>query len=154
MRKSKWYNTQYTLKLEYPSASITGWKETTYSTGLWATSKTDAIKKARRRGLRERVIGPSNDTYPPCSEVINSPDLSFPEKMHSVVWLSNLAIRSGIATPQDILSDVGIIHLLVHRLIGAASDDPRILDFRVKKLESLVPGYLPVSPQPSKLMKG
>lgn len=140
-KKHKLYLTEYNVDFKLTF----GFKKGLYGSKIWATSKKQAISLARRRGIGERVIGLSiaQDPDIPTSQVLS---LASPQEvLHSLIWLSFLALKSKVATVDDIFSDSGILHLYIHRELMIDMLDPKnALVEAVLVLESKIPGYGPM----------
>jgi hypothetical protein len=78
-----------------------------YSFYCIANSKEEADSIVRKRGLNEKIIGESNIE-------INKDALY--DLMHEICFLGYIAIKSGNADIDDILSDKGVLHESIHLL--------------------------------------
>lgn len=123
-----------------------------YGAEIWARSMKEARRLARRRKIGERVISRGAVLQAAsASRTLRSRKATVATKLHSLVWLSYLAMSSGVATVDDILGDEnGIIHIFVHHADGITAKNspgvvtPAELLRKVRALERRVPGYPPV----------
>lgn len=82
--------------------------EDIYASQVIAVSKEEAEKIIEGRGLDEKIVG---------SREINSSDAY--DLLHTVCFLGWIALRTGKASPDDILSDKGVLHEAIHLFSGS-----------------------------------
>lgn len=132
-----WYMTDYRANWRGQDADEKSCSVGAYGGHLWARSMRAAKRIAEARGLGERVVsrGFIKDPYKVASEMFRS-KAPFEEKIHALCYLGMIAIASGVATPQEIIGDEGIVHKACHRR------DKKTLLARIEEIERRVPGYL------------
>jgi hypothetical protein len=97
----------------------------TYSCSLYASCEDEALRLCIERGLGEKIIGTSN-----VNVSISAKEL------HLITFMSFIALKSGKMTPDEILSDRGILHEAVHIMDGSF-DESTMIEFK-NKLNHLV----------------
>lgn len=143
---------------EYPGPR----SKATFGSFVWARDHEHANALAKQRGLGERVISvgydhPVADNPAPSqllaerSDWAKAPASAKLELIHATIFLAYLAVASGVRSKEDMLSDEGLLHDLVHFL--QYQDDPNTLGLAnlsrnnmlrwVKDVESETPGYRP-----------
>lgn len=133
-----WYLTDYRANWREQSKDEETAQVGAYGAHLWAASKEQAERIARQRGMGERVIsrgfnGPA--PYKTATQMLRSRKPAV-DKVHSLCFLGQIALASGIATAQEIIGDEGIVHDFCHS--GATKD----LLAKVAEIERRTPGYL------------
>ena len=97
-----------------------------YSSYVLAPDLQRATKKIKERNLDEQIesIGMKYDE----SDLINAIELFDSEKykhcMHAVIFMSYVLVRAGRVDAASLLSDVGVIHELLH-LITNCNTNPK-----------------------------
>jgi len=128
--ESGWFGTQYELEGK------------TYGTCLWARSLEDAFGVATLRRIGEEVSGRWFAPFVLPSKLLSqrSPTL---EVVHGTVFVGWLASKAGVADSQQMLSDTGLIHELIHYMqYGPINYPKKELIKRMKALEEKVPGLV------------
>lgn len=144
-RRAGWYGCYYGkggVRLDDPDRPVGH-----YGSKVWARSLKDARRVTAARNLGESVgYGPTNspDGLLP-SQLLSKRRANEAEVMHAAIFLCWIAYRSGTMTPDDMLSDEGLLHQLAHHF--QFSDEllipkRRKLVDRLRALESRVPGVV------------
>lgn len=128
-------------------------------TELLAPDYKTAVAYAKERGIDEEVVsaGSERPPYMLPSEWYDAGNI--PQALHAACFMGFVALKAGVATPEDLLSDGGIIHNLAHMLLkpsnfGPEADDPKSALHRVRgamleglrRLEARTPGYTRPTP--------
>lgn len=137
-----WYLTEYRGNLAPIGPDEELGRPGNYSAFLWASSRRQAGRIARQRGLSERVIFVSHRKRPyrTASQLLSMRKRTprhEKDVLHGLCFLGMIALASGTATIQDVLGDYGFIHEYCHRQFNRAD-----LIERIRVVEQRVPGYL------------
>jgi hypothetical protein len=128
-----------------------------HETQFVAADLNEAKKLAKARGLGEEIVGMAL-TDPPWvlpSEFAEA--ANWPEAMHAACWLGFVALRNKTSTPEELLSDGGVIHNLAHMNLPASQVErqgdvsKRIaakLPGQLRAIEERTPGYTRAVPDP------
>lgn len=120
-------------------------------TQLFAPDLATAVKYTEERGMGEQVVS-LGTAEPPIvlpSEWLDAGNL--PQATHAACWLSYVALKAGVATVDELLSDNGILHDLIHLSLPADNFGGgareiinrirRLLPDALRALEAKTPGY-------------
>lgn len=138
-----WFVTAYNADgstVANPEGSLVG----SYGSHLHARSFREARKIARLRNLNETVIGqkPLNlCPYRPPSEWLKKRRPNPTDVFHSLCWMGHLALKSGVATVDEILGDQGLIHEYAHMRSGIAGRRNKLIEM-AQNIERRIPGFL------------
>lgn len=119
-----------------------------YGSALWARNDREAEKVAQRRGVRERVVCKRECQAAPYTLVSQYLSKHAPitvSLLHSAIYTAWLAIKSGVATADDLLADAGMVHQLAHRAVSPrdrALPTRKELAARFAELERRIPGFV------------
>jgi hypothetical protein len=134
----RFYSTQY--RLQDPSDSN---KRVLYNSSIYASNYRTACKLASMRGIHEFVIGTvGSQDFDPCP----LPSTFYQNRkmmdcLHTLTFYSFIGTTSGVIKSAVMLSDVGLLHEIMHEM-----HHPEFYSFRVEilnrllKLESMIPG--------------
>lgn len=120
-----------------------------YGALIWAVNRADAIQKARRRGLREKVLGEKgglNALDTPIWETLADRRKSPQERFHALCFFTLLALKSKAATVEALFDDSrGLIHEWMHvECFGNRGGDYRSKEEMLKAFKRMatnIPGY-------------
>lgn len=135
----RFYATQY--RLQDPSNSE---KRILFNSAVYAKTYGHACKLAVMRGIGEFVVGVVEDmeSYNPCPlPSIMYKNRKMIECLHTLTFYSWIAVSAKVIEPTQPLSDVGLVHELMHEI-----QHPNFYNFRQEILdricafETLVPG--------------
>ena len=143
---SAWYLTEYSPwgKKPLPESPIG-----LYGSHIWARSFPDAERKAKLRGLGERVAGrvlmqKGARPHELPSQMVLSKRLSWKRKVriiHATCFLCFLLARSNKWPTEGTMGDEGILHQVIHSLcIGWPRR--KALSEMLAAAERMVPGYV------------
>ena len=128
--KPGWFGTQYELEGK------------TYGTCLWAESLEEAFGVASLRNIGETVSGYWFAPFELPSKLLRKRTVSL-EALHGAVFVGWLASCAGVADSQQMLSDTGLIHEIIHYMqYGPINYPKKELINRMKALEEKVPGLV------------
>jgi len=140
-----WYLTVYNADGSEPDVNnVVG----SYSGDVWARSARHARQVAKRRGLGERILGETGRRRPPWtlpSEWIAKRKLRDADVFHALCWLGHLALKSGVATADELLGDNGLIHEYAHMRSWGGRTGLRRRDLiaKAREIEGRIPGFVP-----------
>jgi hypothetical protein len=107
-----------------------------YGNRIFALNRHHAEKCARDRGMNEVVWLESRaPNYPRASTALRKSGFRR-DVLHNLCFMSHMALKSGVATSEEILGDEGLIHEYIH---GAKR---HILIAKCIEIEKRIPGYL------------
>jgi hypothetical protein len=126
-----------------------------YGSDIQARSWKEAYRKAKERGLGEKVIGRSisrRGDFAPCSTVLRSRRYNALDRIHALCFLALLATSAKVATARTFFDDeTGLIHQWIHLELRAKDPEAwgrlipkgarRDLIRAVEELQRLIPGY-------------
>ena len=116
-----------------------------YAADIWATSWTDALLLAARRGLREKVISYNAPVKTVPAHIVLRSRRSLVDKMHALTWLAHLATSAKVAEPAEFFDDqLGVIHRFCHYASNQVTSESRPFQdllTAVMSIENRVPGY-------------
>jgi len=119
---------------------------------IFANSMRQAKAFAKRRGLNEGVAWRCGQAAPyrlPSEWIAKRrPDPT--DVFHSLIWMGHLALKSGVATVDEVFGDEGIVHVYAHMRSGRPRRKELIK--RVREIERRIPGLL--SPAMTRRGKG
>ncbi len=112
-----------------------------YGTHLWAKNAADAREVCQLRGMGERLrwpggLGRKYQPYVFASSMMRSKRFTYKARQHALIYLSMVAMASGLVSPQDLLGDEGLLHEFAH-------GDFKSVKRKLEWLEFEVPGYRP-----------
>jgi len=87
-----------------------------YASHVFANDKGEAEKIITSRNISEKIIGEMD--FVDCIDREKLPKL-----IHTICFLSYIALKSGKATAEEILSDKGVLHEAIHLLDGSFNED-------------------------------
>jgi len=138
-----WYLTVYNADGSEPDVNnVVG----SYSGDVWARSARHARQVAKRRGLGEKILGETGRRKAPYttpSEWLAKRRLRNADVLHALCWMAHLALKSGAATPEELVGDRGLIHEYAHmRSYGGRSGvRRRELIAKAREIEERIPGF-------------
>lgn len=143
---SRWWTTVYPARPSWKHEGLS--PETVvgdYSSHIWATSRPQAEKLARRRNIGERLTGGSWVKRPHLlpSEMLRRRRLSKKQALdcvHAVCFMGYLLMRSTGAKAEDLLGDEGLVHMTIHS-ITFGWPNRRDLAAEMRAFERMIPGY-------------
>jgi hypothetical protein len=127
-----------------------------YGCDIWAKSERHAEAICKKRGLGEKVLGTpfgARVLAPPLpSKLLRKRKRDQLDTVHAICFWCFIAMRSGAVTGDEVLSDVGLLHEVVHLLDCEREADnngvrrelakrKKELIRRFEKLERKVPGW-------------
>lgn len=117
-----------------------------YGSYIWARSLPDAKRKAKARGIGERVYGVIGRAMPyePVSAQLRRKCLTPKRRLaiiHGATFLAYLASRGLKLRPWQVLGDNGFLHELVHCMAHGEPGRKETIAM-VADIERRVPGYL------------
>lgn len=125
----------------YPQARPDG-GASAFGSFVFAEDWGDAEKVCRQRGVGEEVVGADEGREPLPSDIwAESPGSS--EALHALCWLGFLALSSKMATPAEVLGDLGFLHHALHIRETISEIGPAEILEMVREVEAMVPGLLP-----------
>jgi hypothetical protein len=117
-----------------------------FGSHVHAATAEEAARFARARGLGEVVDG-GHGSY--CHErrasvLLRDERVAAVEKLHALCWVLNLALAAGVASRDETLGDVGVLHEATHCALGytLTLTWPELADL-VAVIETRIPGYCP-----------
>lgn len=127
-----------------------------YLTSMWASSRVQARRKVKERGLGEKLIDawPSSRRWQGemrASETVRT-RRPVATKMHALVWLANLALSSKVLGRDEVLGDGGFLHEGAHLFLGigtAYGKSAVAFSRHLEAIERRVPGYLAPAERPA-----
>lgn len=140
-----WYRTEYPAPCRLPHGTEAG----IYGSNIYADSLRDAHRVAANRGAGERIISGV------CRKPTNHPDIpkmiigrtKWLTVLHASCFMTWHAMRAGVATPDEVLGDGGLVHEIVHVMNGirdefedAEAQRKRMAEL-AREIESRIPGW-------------
>lgn len=138
-----WYHCRYRVTDHLDSGRK---EQLTYGSYVWAPSYAEARRRVIQRNIGEEVSSPypfKSKPHSLPSELLSAKRVRWTKVQHAVCWLGWLAVKQGIRSVDQLLSDTGLLHELAHRADLNSGPSKRELAQALRRLEREVVGFAP-----------